>query len=457
MRMSIALPSAVEAPAQDNEVKMEYSYTYSEYSYSYTQMNSAVDQEQGNFMREEKDDNRMSIVFTSPSPPPASHNTQSTAPLLGLDLGLAPIPIPPPANNSTISADSQWTSITSTSTARAVVDYIPNNNQNVFGYGDAFSFLSAAPSSPPTEPTHHQANVHDSPYSIPPSAPSFSFSTFQSSPASSLAPNNQPGGAFIPGVGGFCGFGVGFIRSGAPPPSSSYSIPNTSTTPLMSTQMPEPSECGGPYSFIESASPSPKPIFIPMPHSILDSPPPLPIRPPPSPTTRAAMSSYSREGRSRTRSRFAQSRNANRSRMRVSTKDSIRSRERGERFTTTSRTTSLSFLSSMLAFPKRSNEGETHQSAVPPPKDTNKIGTGCGPGAMPPPPTPASPTPSILSIHPRAQAERFKTHWTLSTSINVAKDDVACRGSGLRRRRKSPLGWLSPGRLFAAVLPSSSN
>lgn len=458
VRMSIVVTSAVE-PTQNSGDEMEFSYTYSEYTYSYAQLNSAVerDPEQLGVTKDEKDENRMSIVFTSPSllsAPSPIPTTRPESPILGLDLGTAPIPIPPPANVSMITSDSQWTSIASTSTTHAVVDYIPNNNQNVFGYGDAFSFLNFAPSDPSTEIAHHHpGNVQDSPYSLPPSAPSFSFSTYPSSPASSVTHNGAGGGMFIPGCGGFGGFGLGFVRSSAPPPSSSSSIPDTASTPIMSTQMPNPSDFGGPYTFLTSTMPSPIHITLPMPpQSVPDSPPPLPIRPPPSPSTRAILS-QSREGRTRSRSRFTQSRNANRSRMRVSVKDSIRGRERRERSTATSRTTSLSFLSSMLPFPKRANEGETHHSIVPSVKDNGRIGTGYGPGAMPPPPTPASTTPSTSSIHAPVHSEKFKTHWMLSTSINVPKEDA----EGLRRRRRSPLGWFSPGKLFAAVLPSSSN
>lgn len=582
--MSVALPSAVEPHVQeDDEVKMEYTYSYSEYSSSCTRMNSAVEPEHGylDAPREDKDDNRMSIVFTSSPTPEYAPQPTSTSPLLGLDLGDVPIPIPPPAHhinlhNSVVSAESQWTTLTSTSTSttRAVVDYIPNANQNVFGYGDAFSFLGSEALDHPstgTPPHHHhqyqtqhqlhhpyqqRADVCGSPYSIPPSAPSFSLSTYQSSLASSsIHPNNHhhdantntfvgsPNAAFIPNVGGFCGLGVGFVRSTAPPPSSTYSIPSSTATPLMQMQMPEPSECGGPYSIIGSVNvsqaqtdadeneiacgaPSPVPLVIPMPRSLLDSPPPLPIRPPPSPGARSSGNgtgtTYSREGRSRNRSRFTQARNGggNRSRLRMGVRDGVRSRERGERYGVgsgngngngaTSRTTSLSFLSSMLAFPRR--EGNPNPTPTPnqtslvfptakdfgitdetvlditrannhlefidhsdipkssrndtesqgqsqSPSQSKKIGTGCGPGAMPPPPTPASPTPSVLFLHPRAQAEKSKVHssWLMSTSVNVAKEGGVMR-NGLRRRRKSRLGWLSsPGRFFAAVLPSSSN
>ncbi|KAI0792457.1 hypothetical protein C8Q75DRAFT_602226 [Abortiporus biennis] len=460
IRMSTVSPQQQQKP-ETTDV-MDYSYTYSEWStYSDAQ---AFDVEKED--KEKSDPNRMSIVFDSmpmsavqPEPEPypfIDQQLQVAFPLpqdtaqsatyqpssLGVGLSVAPVPIPVPA-------PAQDPNMVYTGLGDA------------YGYGGAFNFLNFTPPettiAPATDnahsnfmPTPNIVENHndslggsfamiDSPYSIPPSAPSFSFSTYQTEVVSAVSP----------GVG--CG---GFLFPHTPGVNS------------------------------------PAPV----------SPAPLPIRPPPSPATRAART------KSRTfrfpgshhphvppSSAMLPNTNTSRSRMRVNGTTS-RSRSRKARSSsrapgTRARTTSMSFLSSVLAFPRRSGSGSNSNDVPPVPsiprrsEEREKTSTLIT-APKPPPPTPASCTPSgsgsgstgsssssISTTNADQMHGSLKAGtWTQSCSFGSGfrKEEAKTTGVvlgptspgasiGRRRRRRGPLDWLSPGKLFATIMPSSSS
>lgn len=183
------------------------------------------------------------------------------------------------------------------------------------------------------------------------------------------------------------------------------------------------------------------------------SPAPLPIRPPPTPPTHYPSFSRSSRSRSRRPSRRARERTIERKSRAMAaatgTPTPVTQEEKGPRPRRSASSFLALSLSSMgLGGFKRSRE----ESPAPPPTTTT------GNGTKPPPPTPASSNPSSQTQPLQVQGQ-FSTHWTLSTSVSVcaAREQARSREAGEIRRRRKLRGWFSPGKLFAAVLPSSSS
>ncbi|THH32782.1 hypothetical protein EUX98_g1415 [Antrodiella citrinella] len=372
VRMSV-IETGLEAREQVGG-PMEYTYTYSEYSYSYSR-SAKVDDTDNNRMSVlstgtanrmsviSNGDNRMSVVVS----PVNQHETaRPDSPILGLTFP------------SSVSTTTTTQPIPIPTAAREHEEYYGTYTDRRLDLPETagYSFLTFAPEA-----------AGNSPYTIPSSAPSFSFSPYPSS-----------------------------------------SVCASAGTTLMS--MPSPTACGGSYSFLEPPSP-----------------PALHIRPPPSPSTFRPCSR-----RSRSRSRRQERTTLTERKSRVITGS-----------TTRPRTLSSSFLSLSMklgTFGRKSREGDTTSvvSGV----------IGCAglaiAGVAPPPPTPASCTPSyndqtqahVSAAQQQSQAQ-FSTHWTLSTSVAAPAPEKHEEIVERRKRMRSPLrGWFSPSKLFAAVLPSSS-
>ena len=361
--------------------RMDYAYSYSEYSYSY----SRPEQDDAD---EHKADNRMSVISTGVqnrmsvisngdnrmsvivSPISEVDAPRPDSPILGLTFPSAatsttasqPIPIPIPIPTTTREGNEYYGTY-------------PDRRLDPTGTA-GYSFLTLA-----------QETTGNSSYTIPSSAPSFSFSAYPSSSVCASA-----GTTLIP--------------------------------------IPSPTACGGSYSFLEPPSP-----------------PALHIRPPPSPSP---FRSCSRRTRSRSRRRD---------------RTTLTERKSRVASTTRPRTLSSSFLSLSMklgTFGKKSRDGTSDVTSVA------SAVVGCAglgiTGVAPPPPTPASSTPSyndqpqprVAATQQQTEAQ-FSTHWTLSTSVGDLMSGKREETTERRKRMRSPLrAWFSPSKLFAAVLPSSS-